>query len=372
MINTKNSSQVIQACFILAETSVSFENIRKKYKPGKFYKFKFFPVISPVNQSISRNKDKNMVKSKSNKMHLEVNNDLELDFNNATISKRNRKASSTPMRRKRKDSKNLKSSRIISKKLNRMTAKKGSSFNSKRRMPPILINGKRVPTKALKMSSGPKISGRKNVSRSRRGASNSRRKASTSRKEAVSSRRKASASRRKVSDSRRKASDARRRGSQSRRRTSDSKRRASDSRRKASDARRRASDSRRNASDARRKLSGRHSMKGLPFVMPSVAKKEAFAAAASSRRKTPKMSSPHPGFSLKIRAKKMPSSGVDKKSRSIRKRVRFAKKGTNGDDKSETIYMPIQQASNGKSAEAIVVKKEENTNAEVDVKKVKN
>ena len=111
--------------------------------------------------------------------------------------------------------------------------------------------------------------------------------------------------------------------------------------------------------------------KALPFVMSSVAKKEAFAAAASSKRKTPKMSSPHPGFSLKIRAKKLPSSGVDKKSRSIRKRVRFAKKGTNGDDKSQTIYMPIQQASNGKSAEAIVVKKEENTNAEVDVKKVK-
>ena len=34
--------------------------------------------------------------------------------------------------------------------------------------------------------------------------------------------------------------------------------------------------------------------------------------------------------------------------------------------------MPIQQASNGKSAEAIVVKKEENANAnKVDVKKVK-
>ena len=40
---------------------------------------------------------------------------------------------------------------------------------------------------------------------------------------------------------------------------------------------------------------------------------------------------------------------------------RFVKKGTNG-DKSQTIYMPIKQASDGKTAaaEAIVVKKEKN------------
>jgi len=48
---------------------------------------------------------------------------------------------------------------------------------------------------------------------------------------------------------------------------------------------------------------------------------------------------------------------------------RFAKKGTNDDGKSQTIYMPIKQAPNGKSAEAIVVKKE---NADkVDVTNVK-
>ena len=346
-----------------------------------------------------------MVKSKSNKMHLKVNNDLELDFNNASISKRNRKpkkSSSSPIRRKKKVSNNMKSSRMMAaakpKKLakkktpsKRMTTKKGSSLKSKQLMPSILINGKRVPTKALKMSSGPKFkevamfsASRKNASRSRRGTSNSRRKASTSRREASSSRRKASASRRNVSESRRKASasrrkvsDSRRKGSESRRRASVSRRRASDSRRKASDtrrrasdarrrasnSRRRASDARRRASDARRKASGRHSMKSkaLPFVMSSLAKKEAFAS--SSRKKAPNMSSQNSGFSLKIKAKKMTSSGADKKSRSTRKRVKFAKKGTNGGDKSQTIYMPIQQTSNGKSAEAIVVKKEENANA---------
>ena len=110
--------------------------------------------------------------------------------------------------------------------------------------------------------------------------------------------------------------------------------------------------------------------KALSMVMSSVAKKEAFSS--QSRRKAPKMSSQNPGFSSKVKAKKMPSSGVNKKSRSVRKRVRFAKKGTNGDYKSQTIYMPIQQASNGKSAEAIVVKKEENANAnKVDVTDVK-
>ena len=46
-------------------------------------------------------------------------------------------------------------------------------------------------------------------------------------------------------------------------------------------------------------------------------------------------------------------------------------KGTNG-DMSQTIYMPILQGSDGKSAEAIVVKKEEIANAnKVDVKNVK-
>ena len=110
--------------------------------------------------------------------------------------------------------------------------------------------------------------------------------------------------------------------------------------------------------------------KTLPFMMSSLAKKETLVS--SSRKKTPKMSSQNSGFSLKIKAKKMPSSGADKKSRSIRKRVKFAKKGTNSDDKSQTIYMPIQQATNGKSAEAIVVKKEEIANAnKVDVKNVK-
>ena len=111
-------------------------------------------------------------------------------------------------------------------------------------------------------------------------------------------------------------------------------------------------------------------MKNKAIVMSSVAKKEAFAS--PSRRKAPKLSSRNSGFSLKIKAKKKSSSGVDKKSKSIQKRVRFAKKGKNGDGKSQTVYMPIKQNSHGKSAEAIVVKKEGNANAnKVDVMKVK-
>jgi len=133
-------------------------------------------------------------------------------------------------------------------------------------------------------------------------------------------------------------------------------------------------------------------MKSKALLMSSsVAKKESLAA--SSRRKA--LKSQNPGFSLKIKAMKMPSSGSDKKkSRSIQKRRfkrsraslknksspkmvrardatgRFVKKGkgTNG-DMSQTIYMPILQGSDGKSAEAIVVKKE---NADkVDVTNVK-
>ena len=48
---------------------------------------------------------------------------------------------------------------------------------------------------------------------------------------------------------------------------------------------------------------------------------------------------------------------------------RFVKKGTNR-DKAQTIYMPIQQASDGKTAEAIVFKKEKNAD-KVDVADVK-
>jgi len=132
-------------------------------------------------------------------------------------------------------------------------------------------------------------------------------------------------------------------------------------------------------------------MKSKALLMSSsVAKKESLAA--SSRRKA--LKSQNPDFSFKIKAMKMPSSGSDKKSRSIQKRRfkrsraslknksspkmvrardatgRFVKKGkgTNG-DMSQTIYMPILQGSDGKSAEAIVVKKE---NADkVDVTNVK-
>ena len=232
-----------------------------------------------------------MVKSTSKKTHLKVNNDLELDFNNASISKKNRKSksmkdSSSPIVKKRRVSNYLKSSR----------------------------------------------------------------------RKASASRRKVSDSRRKVLDARKKASDARRKGSGSRRKSSDSRRRISNTRRKTSDTRRRASDSRAGASDAKRKTAGRHSLKSKASVMSSVAKREALAS--SSRGKA---LSQNPGFSLKVKAMKRPSPGSNKKSRSRFKRssatsenkisqkmVRTKdapKKDTNGDDKSQTIYTCLDDAS---------------------------
>ena len=74
-----------------------------------------------------------MVKTKSNKMHLETNNDLKLDVNNASISKRNRKP------------------------------KKSSSSPIKR--------NKKVPLKAMKRSSAPKMKEVALFSASRKGAS---------------------------------------------------------------------------------------------------------------------------------------------------------------------------------------------------------
>ena len=57
-----------------------------------------------------------MVKSKTNKMHLEIKNDLELGINNASISRRNRKSkktSSSPIKRIKKVSNNLNRKRIM-------------------------------------------------------------------------------------------------------------------------------------------------------------------------------------------------------------------------------------------------------------------
>ena len=57
-----------------------------------------------------------MVKSKTNKMHLEIKNDLELDVNNASTSRRNRKSkktSSSPIKRIKKVSNNLNRKRMM-------------------------------------------------------------------------------------------------------------------------------------------------------------------------------------------------------------------------------------------------------------------
>ena len=276
-------------------------------------------------------------------MHLEINNDLELDVNNASISRRkSKKSSSLPIKRNKKVSFKLKTPKRMSSANPRMLAKKKrpskstsakrvSAFKSKPLMPSILINGKKVPLKAMKRSSALKM--KEVVSDSRRGTSNSRRKASTSRQEASSSRRKSSVSRRKASVSRRKSSVSRRKSSVLRRKASASRRKASASRRKVSDSRKGASSSRK-ASDARRKASASR------------------RKASASRRK---------------------ASAARRKASLARlrdARGRFTKKGTEVAEKSPTIFMPIQQTSDSKTAEAIVVsnEKEENKAGVTDVK----
>ena len=110
-----------------------------------------------------------MVKSKSNKMHLEINTDMELDVNNASISRRNRKSkksSSSRIKREKKVSKNLKTRKRMSaakmlaknkRPSKSISAKNTSALKSKKLMPSILINGKKVPLKAMKRSSAPKM-----------------------------------------------------------------------------------------------------------------------------------------------------------------------------------------------------------------------
>ena len=137
-----------------------------------------------------------MVNSKSNKMRLEINNDVELDINNASNKK------------SKKSRKNLTQKRMLSAKSAKLAKKKRPSKK-------ILIKGKRVPAKVMKMASGPKM---------KRVAFTASRKSSDSRRRASDARRKVSASRRKASDARRKASASRRKASDARRRASDTKR----------------------------------------------------------------------------------------------------------------------------------------------------
>ena len=219
-----------------------------------------------------------MVKSNTKKMHLEINNDLELDINNASISKKNKnpKKKSSPAPIKRKITKTPK--RMLSVKPKMLAKEKRPT---KRMTPSILVNGKRTPVKVMKMSS------RKNASGfgSGRGTPNSKRVASTSKRAAYSSRRKVSNSRRKVPDSRREFSATRRK-----------------------------------APDARR--TSWHSMKSKGLKMSSDTKREAtLPLASSSKGKAPKakVASQNQRFSLKINALKL-SPGGKKKVRSIRKK----------------------------------------------------
>ena len=96
-----------------------------------------------------------MVKSKTSKMHLEVNNDVEFDIRSESTSKRNRK------------SKKAKSTR-------------------RGKMPSIIVNGKRIPLKSQNMSAsdGPKKkalkSSMKSVSSSKQMSSGTSKKRSRS------------------------------------------------------------------------------------------------------------------------------------------------------------------------------------------------
>ena len=96
-----------------------------------------------------------MVKSKSNKMHLEINNDLELDVNNASVSRRNRKPkkSSSPIKRNKKVSFKLKTPKMMSSANQKMLAKKKrpskrisakrvTAFKSKPLMPSLFMGNK--------------------------------------------------------------------------------------------------------------------------------------------------------------------------------------------------------------------------------------
>ena len=82
-----------------------------------------------------------------------------------------------------------------------------------------------------------------------------------------------------------------------------------------------------------------------------------------------------PGGKKKVRSIQKKGFSLNSSQNMVRARdsmgrSRFAKKGTKGAEKSQTIYMPIQQATDGKTAEAVVVNDEKEAH-KVDVTNVK-
>ena len=361
-----------------------------------------------------------MVKSKSNKMHLEINNDLELDVNNASISRRikkSKKTSSSPIKRIKKVSNNLKSRKRISstnakmlakkkRSSKRITAKRASALKAKKPlMPSTIINGKRVPLKAaMKMSSAPKTSSASRKSASRREASG---------RNVSDSRRNASFSRRRASDVRRKASDARRKASASRRMSSVKRPKPAHPKNwrqgtgpakmpsgkgkalpknqqkslKAKSGRSKALKQARLMSVAKEKAGKSSTVSSSPIekvkefwsnlTSSSDSKDKETAAAAESEDKR---------IEIKVRARKETVTNEESSATSSNSDSEGSSAGSSAppaSNESQTIYMPIKQSSNGKTAEevtilrtiallaeAIIIKKAKADN-DVDVKDVK-
>ena len=118
-----------------------------------------------------------MVKSKTSKMHLEVNNDVKFDITNESTSKRNRK------------SKNAKSTRGRKMKV--------SGFKSKPLMPSIILNGKRIPLKSTSRKMSASAGTKKKVMQSRK---------KTNKKVAIRSSMKSRSSSKKISSGSKKRS----------------------------------------------------------------------------------------------------------------------------------------------------------------------
>ena len=250
-------------------------------------------------------------------MHLEVNNDVEFDLKNESTSKRNRKSKKSTSTKR---------------------TMKVSGLKSKALMPSIIINGKRLPvkSKSRKMSAS---AGTKKKAMTMQ----SRRKPSKNDARSMKSKR---ASGKLVRDARGRFAE----------------KKSSKSIRKNSSKRSRSMKSKSASRNLIRDDMGRWSMKsksGSGKLVRDARGRFAEKKASGSKQ------------SRSIRKKSNMKSESKKASGKLDRVTVKSKPGQAQAGAKQTIYMPIQQASNGETAEAIVVKNDESAKNKVDVTDVK-
>ena len=350
-----------------------------------------------------------MVKTNKSKMHLEINNDVELDMNNLTISKRNKKSKlslktkapgfslkSKPQRKKSNlntkssMSKKIKQKNIVFKRISanskassaaksKMTAMKSSLKSSKGRgakMATPAKKGKRISAersaragietaKMRKMSSGSRLHPAHKKKNLRQGMAKMAKAPRKGTYKSLMAKPKSS----KVLKQAKIKTSAREKGGQSLNAKSDS-----GSIKKVKELWSNLTSS----STPIKTPKGKVTKIAGPAQKRNLAERSSGARIETAKKKrlVPSGTGKHPTHEKnwrrgKVTAKLTAPSSQAPQTRKENEELIADDKSASASNESKTIFMPIQHSSNGNTAEAIVVKMDEDDKKDVDVKDVK-